>query len=62
MRLKHMWQNLIFSPLYREYFVIHKDEILSEKLKTIFEMGVESRDQQKIVYGLLVDHDELREF
>lgn len=58
----YMWQNLIFSPLYREYFVIHKDEILSEKLKTIFEMGVESRDQQKIVYGLLVDHDELREF
>ena len=58
----YMWQNLIYSPLYKDYFISHKDELLSENLKNLFDMGVETRDQQKIVYGLLLNDDELRSF
>lgn len=57
----YMWQNLIYYQDYREHFIVHKDELLSDDLKNLFDMGVETRDQQKIVYGLLLN-DDLRGF
>lgn len=58
----YMWQNLIYSPMYKQYFLEHKKEILSDDLRKIFDLGLETRDQQKIVYGLLLEDDELRQF
>lgn len=58
----YMWQNLIYSPTYKQYFLEHKKEILSDDLRRIFDLGLETRDQQKIVYGLLLEDDELRGF
>lgn len=58
----YMWQNLMFSPMYKQYFVEHKEKILSDELRKIFNLGVESREQQKIVYGLLLEEDELQKF
>lgn len=58
----YMWQNLIYSPMYKQYFLEHKKEILSDDLRKVFDLGLETRDQQKIVYGLLLEDDELRGF
>ena len=58
----YMWQNLIYSDTYQKYFLRHKHELLSEKLHGIFKRNVDSRDQQKIVYGLLLEERELREY
>ena len=58
----YMWQNLIYSSYYKDYFIAHKAELLTDDLKNLFDMGVETRDQQKIVYGLLLNDDELRGF
>lgn len=58
----YMWQNLIYSSYYKDYFLEHKKELISDELRMLFDMGVETREQQKIVYGLLLDEDELREF
>ena len=57
-----MWQNLIYSSYYKDYFIVHKAELLTDDLRNLFDMGVETRDQQKIVYGLLLNDDELRGF
>lgn len=59
---QYMWQNLIYSKEYREYFVKHKKDILSPRVNDIFSMGLSTTDQQKIVYGILLDDDELRQF
>jgi len=58
----YMWQNFIYCQDYKEHFIAHKNELLSDDLKNLFEMGVETKDQQKIVYGLLLDDDNLRGF
>lgn len=58
----YMWQNLIFSSEYQHYFIEHKNEILSDDLKNIFDRGVETKEQQKIVYGLLLESSELWDF
>ena len=58
----YMWQNLIYSPMYKQYFLEHKKELLSDDLRKIFDLGLDTRDQQKIVYGLLLGDDELRDF
>lgn len=58
----YMWQNLIYSKTYREYFVAHKNELLTEALKQTFDLELETRDQQKIVYGFLLDPDEVQGF
>ena len=58
----YMWQNLIFSQEYQHYFVEHKDTLLTEELKNLFKMGVETTDQSKIVYGIFLEKDELRCF
>ena len=58
----YMWQNLVYSKKYQHYFIEHKDEIINDKLKRVFELGIDNRDQQKIVYGILMDDDDLRKF
>lgn len=58
----YMWQNLIYSPMYQSYFLKHREEILSDDLKKIFDLGVETKEQQKIVYGLLLEDKELQQF
>lgn len=57
-----MWQNLIFSPEYSHYFIEHKSSLLSDELKKIFAQGVETKAQQKMVYGMLLDREELLRF
>lgn len=58
----YMWQNLIYSQQYMKCFIEHKDEILSDDLIKVFNMGLETREQQKIVYGLLIEKEGLRRF
>lgn len=58
----YMWQNLIYSQQYMKCFIEHKDEILSDDLIKVFNMGLETREQQKIVYGLLIENESLRRF
>ena len=58
----YMWQNLIYSDEYQSYFVEHKSEVLSADLRRIFDLGVATAEQQKIVYGILLDKDELQHF
>ena len=58
----YMWQNLIYSPNYQPYFIAHKSEVLSDNLRKIFDLGLASKNQQKIVYGILLDQSELQHF
>lgn len=58
----YMWQNLIYSKEYQPYFVKHKSEVLSDDLRKSFDLGVATEEQQKIVYGILLDQDELQRF
>ncbi len=58
----YMWQNLIYTPEYKKYFLDYKDDILSAELENVFSLGNASTDQQKIVYGILLDEDKLREY
>lgn len=58
----YMWQNLIYSEEYQSYFVEHKSEILSADLRKSFDLGLATQEQQKIVYGILLDKDELQRF
>lgn len=57
-----MWERLFRSKQYRKYFIEHKKEILSDNLKSIFETKRDNRVQQKIVYGVLLDEDEIWDF
>ena len=58
----YMWQNLIYSKQYGKYFIEHKESILSLELKRIFKLDLASSEQRKIVYGVLLEEDELRDF
>lgn len=58
----YMWQNLIYSDEYKHYFVDNRGEILTEQLKSIFDLGVETVAQQKIIYGILLADNELRQY
>ena len=58
----YMWQNLIYSKEYQPYFVKHKSEVLSDDLRKSFDLGIATEVQQKIVYGILLDKDELQRF
>ena len=58
----YMWRNLIYSKEYRKYFVDHKDKLLTEQLKNIFALGVDTVEQQKIVYGILLEDDEIQRY
>lgn len=55
----YMWQNLIRSPEYQHYFIDHKCDILNDSLHTLFSNNAATEDQKKIVYGILLDKDEL---
>ena len=48
--------------MYKQFFLEHKKELVSDDLRKIFDLGLDTRDQQKIVYGLLLGDDELRDF
>ena len=58
----YMWQNIIFSEEYSEYFVANKNKLLTKDLKKIFDWGLASKSQQKIVYGLLLEDSELMRY
>lgn len=58
----YMWQNLIYSKEYQPYFIEHKSEILSDELRKSFDLCVATKEQQKIVYGILLNRDELQQF
>lgn len=58
----YMWKNLIFSKIYKKYFIEHKSYILTEKLENIFSMELATKDEQKIVFGVLLDEEELNRF
>jgi len=58
----YMWQNLIYSKEYKQYFIDNKKVLLSDELKKLFKMEVETIEQRKIVYGLLLDEEELHRF
>ena len=58
----YMWQNLIYSTKYKEYFRKHKTSIISAEIHNVFRKDLANSDQQKIVYGILLDNSELRGF
>lgn len=58
----YMWQNLVHSKEYGKYFKLNKAQFLTDEVKTIFNLGLASKDQQKIVYGVLLDENELFAF
>lgn len=58
----YMWQNLIYSKEYQHYFIAHKTEVLSDDLRKVFDLSLASKDQQKIVYGVLLNPKELQRF
>ena len=58
----YMWQNLIYSNKYQAYFVENRSKILSVELNEIFKKKLETVDQQKIVYGILLSNDEVQRF
>ena len=56
----YMWQNLIYSPKYKHYFLEHKTEILTDDLEKLLSSATAPNDVRKVVYGLLLDDSELR--
>ena len=58
----YLWQRLILSKQYQRHFVNHHKDILNNKLKQAFLSGNATRNQQKIVYGVLLQKDELFKF
>ena len=58
---EEIWQHFIASEKYRPYFIAHKSEIITPELKREFELGVETKEQHKIIYGML-GYNELWEY
>lgn len=58
----YLWQRLISSKQYQRHFVNHRKDILTNELKQAFLSSNTTREQQKIVYGILLQKDELFEF
>lgn len=58
----YMWENLIYTDEYQPYFIKHKDEILTEDLEKVFSNNKADKNCQKIVYGILLDKEELRRY
>lgn len=57
-----MWKDLVYHTKYTHYFVEHKGDILTENVKKVFKTGIDTRNQQKIVYGILLEKEELQKF
>lgn len=55
-----MWHNLMYSDEYGKYFKMNKETILTDELQLVLRGGLATVAQQKVVYGLLLDRDELR--
>lgn len=58
----NMWVNLIYSQQYGKYFLEHKKEIITDELVKLFRNGLANENQQKILYGFLLDKAEIGEF
>ncbi len=58
----YMWQNFLYSPQYQDFFLRHKTEILTEELHDVFLRRQDTREQQKIVYGIFLENEELRDY
>lgn len=58
----YMWENFIYSTKYKPYFIKHRKEILTDSLENVFWCDAALPGQQKIVYGILLSDDELREY
>ena len=56
----YMWQNIMYSPKYKHYFVEHKGELLTDNLEKLLSSSAAPNDVRKVVYGLLLDDNELR--
>ena len=50
----YLWQRLISSKQYQRHFVNHRKDILTNELKQAFLSSNTTREQQKIVYGILL--------
>lgn len=57
-----LWQQLIWSKKYRLWFEKNARALINKSLKKRFEDELESVQEEKIVYGLLLDQDELENF
>lgn len=58
----YMWQNYIYSDKYKHYFIKHKSELLDEEIRGLFLSNRADIEQQKVVYGILLEDKELRRF
>ncbi len=58
----YMWINLIKSKKYQHFFSKNKEKIMTDKLKKAIEFGAANRNQQKVVYGILLSKDEIWEY
>lgn len=58
----YMWQNFFTHNEYIPFFKSHKQEILNDELGKVFSNGFASINQQRIVYGLLLDNDQIWDF
>lgn len=57
-----LWQEMIFSPLCQPWFKKHAVDLLSEKVRMRFLNHVQSEQEEKIVYGLLLPDYLLEDF
>ena len=55
-----MWQNFMYSEKYKHYFIAHKSELLTDDLEKLLSSSTAPNDVRKVVYGLLLDDNELR--
>lgn len=58
----YMWQNFFTHNEYIPFFKSHKQEILNDELRKVFSNGFASINQQRIVYGILLDDDQIWDF
>ena len=54
----YMWTNIIKTERYQHFFIDHKKEIIGE-IKEAIKNNIDTRDQQKILFGLLTPKEEL---
>lgn len=57
-----MWRNLFFNNQYQHYFIDNKEHILTNDLKNVFSERKETQNQDRIVYGILLNKDELNDW
>ena len=55
----YMWCNFFHHPEYVSHFYSHRQEILTDELEKVFANGFATVNQQKIVFGHLLDSDQI---